>query len=122
MIWKVHNDGRKASVTSIFKKTVWEAVSFALMGGKVRKSSWTAEKAAVGTSQHGLSKSKLRLTNQIARYGRRAGAVDEESTVDVIYRNCHKTFNHHTIFHATSGGSVWNQTGKNQVGWLGSRG
>ena len=51
------------------------------------------EKAAAGTSQHGLNKGKLCLTNLIACYGRTTGAVDEGRATDVIHLNFHNTFN-----------------------------
>jgi len=103
----VPKDGRKASVTSVFKKGKKEdpgnyrPVSLTSIPGMVMEKlileviiKQVEEKKVIRSSQHGFTKGKSCLTNRIAFYNGMTGWVDEGSAVDVVYLDFSKAFKH----------------------------
>ncbi|GAB0209855.1 mitochondrial enolase superfamily member 1 [Grus japonensis] len=95
---EVPEDGRKANVTPVFKKGRKEGpgnyrpVSLTSIPGKVMEqlilgviSKHVEEKKVIRSGQHGFTKGKSCLTNQIAFYDGMTGWVDEGRAVDVVY-------------------------------------
>ncbi|GAB0207239.1 mitochondrial enolase superfamily member 1 [Grus japonensis] len=107
---EVPEDWRKANVTPIFKKGRKEGpgnyrpVSLTSIPGKVMEqlilgviSKHVEEKTVIRSGQHGFTKGKSCLTNQIAFYDGMTGWVDEGRAVDVVYLDFIKAFD--TISH-----------------------
>jgi len=107
---EVPEDWRRANVTPVFKKGKKEdpgnyrPVSLTFTPGKVIERTvleaiikQVEEKKVIGSSQHGFTKGKSRLTNLMAFYNGVTGWIDEGTAVDVVYLDFSKAFD--TVSH-----------------------